>query len=159
MQNRYEKLAADLRQAVQIARTVDLDEDGGTCNFDSLELSLPRWPETKVKAAVKAVGLSLVTAGACLAKAPWSGGQTCSAVCLATEGVTMVQYRHHTMEAIVMPDIQYLPLAEWCRRNSKDTSAGRHLIARGKLPEAIKLGRDWLVPFGTPWPQDRRFKE
>lgn len=58
MQNRYEKLAADLRQTAQIALTVDLVEDGGTCNFDSLELSLPRWPAAKVKEAVNAAGLS-----------------------------------------------------------------------------------------------------
>lgn len=31
-------------------------------------------------------------------------------------------------------------------------------IARAKLPQAIKMGRDWLIPKDTPKPTDRRYK-
>lgn len=31
-------------------------------------------------------------------------------------------------------------------------------IARSKLPQAIKMGRDWLIPKDTPKPTDRRYK-
>jgi len=30
-------------------------------------------------------------------------------------------------------------------------------IARGKLPGAQKVGRDWLIPADTPRPADRRY--
>lgn len=32
-------------------------------------------------------------------------------------------------------------------------------IRRGKLPQAKKLGRDWMIPKDTPKPKDRRYVE
>lgn len=58
-----------------------------------------------------------------------------------------------------MPDINYMALTDWARRQGHTDAAARVLIARGKLPEAVKIGRNWLIPIGTPWPQDRRFKD
>lgn len=34
----------------------------------------------------------------------------------------------------------------------------RMWILRGKLPEAQKFGRDWLIPIDTPKPKDKRYK-
>lgn len=53
---KYAKLRADLEAA--IAETADLEqtEDGGTCNFDSPALFLPRWNGEKVKQAAKEAG-------------------------------------------------------------------------------------------------------
>ncbi len=35
----------------------------------------------------------------------------------------------------------------------------RMWIKRGKLPEAEKIGRDWIIPSDTPRPDDRRYVE
>lgn len=40
-----------------------------------------------------------------------------------------------------------------------DTRTVRAWIARGKLPQAQKFGRDWMIPNGTPRPEDRRYVE
>lgn len=55
---RYAKLRDDLKKALEAGRAVeDADpEDGGTCNFDSAALSLPRWNADKVKQAAKEAG-------------------------------------------------------------------------------------------------------
>lgn len=54
---RYAKLAADLKAAYEYGKEHMGTDDGGTCNFDSPTLYLPRWNKEKVKAAVKAAGL------------------------------------------------------------------------------------------------------
>lgn len=36
-------------------------------------------------------------------------------------------------------------------------SAVHRWIQRGKLPEAVKIGRDWQIPDETPKPPDRRY--
>ena len=38
-------------------------------------------------------------------------------------------------------------------------AAIRTKIARHQLPGAVKIGPQWFVPKGTPWPSDRRFKK
>lgn len=55
--DKYEKLTEDLRVAVNETKHLEETEDGGTCNFDSPSLALPRWRSDKVEAAVHAAGL------------------------------------------------------------------------------------------------------
>lgn len=55
---RYAKLATDLKAAYEYGKAHMGTDDGGTCNFDSPTLYLPRWNKEKVKAAVKAAGLN-----------------------------------------------------------------------------------------------------
>lgn len=54
---RYEMLTLDLIRAANSAKPFADTEDGGTCNFDSMTLSLPRWKREKVKDAVSRAGL------------------------------------------------------------------------------------------------------
>ncbi len=55
---RYAKLRDDLKKALDAGRAAEdaNPEDGGTCNFDSAALSLPRWTAEKVKQAAKEAG-------------------------------------------------------------------------------------------------------
>lgn len=57
---RYAKLRDDLKKALEVGRAAEdaNPEDGGTCNFDSAALSLPRWTAEKVKQAAKEAGTS-----------------------------------------------------------------------------------------------------
>lgn len=55
---RYAKLAKDLKAAHEYGLTHMGTDDGGSCNFDSPTLYLPRWNKEKVEAAVKKAGLS-----------------------------------------------------------------------------------------------------
>lgn len=56
---KYAKLADDLRKAAAagISAGKCLGNDGGTCNFDSPEILLPRWRESLVMEAAKAAGV------------------------------------------------------------------------------------------------------
>lgn len=54
---KYAKLRDDLIIAVEAGKKADHGEDGGTCNFDSPSLLLPRWQEKKVKQAAKEAGI------------------------------------------------------------------------------------------------------
>jgi uncharacterized protein YcgL (UPF0745 family) len=54
---KYLQFAEDLKVAAEFARHVDLDNDGGTSNFDALELTLSQWGESKVIAAAESAGL------------------------------------------------------------------------------------------------------
>ncbi len=58
LSGRYAKLRDDLRAALAAGRAAeDADpEDGGTCNFDSAAVCLPRWPLSKVRQAAKEAG-------------------------------------------------------------------------------------------------------
>ena len=55
---KYLKLAADLAEvhARALAETADVD-DGGTCNFDSPTLMLPRWVKAYVREAARIAGV------------------------------------------------------------------------------------------------------
>lgn len=55
--DKYTQLTEDLKRAREAAAPLGTTEDGGTCNFDALELELPRWNEVKTQAAIKAAGL------------------------------------------------------------------------------------------------------
>lgn len=51
-----------------------------------------------------------------------------------------------------------MSLTEWAAETGHSDTSARSIIRRGKLPAAQKIGRDWLVPAGTTWPTDKRFK-
>lgn len=55
--NKYSKLEQDLRTAFTAGLKASAAvSDGGTCNFDSAKVYLPRWSESKVESAAKAAG-------------------------------------------------------------------------------------------------------
>lgn len=55
---KYAKLRDDLILALTVGSAVEEanPEDGGTCNFDSLEIHLPRWKGDLIKQAAKEAG-------------------------------------------------------------------------------------------------------
>ena len=55
---KYKKLAEDLCKAIAFGAAHAGTDDGGTCNFDSPAVALPRWNEKLVNAAAKAAGTS-----------------------------------------------------------------------------------------------------
>ena len=57
---KYAKLRDDLRRALAAGRAAEKanPEDGGTCNFDSAAIRLPRWNAAKVEQAAKEAGTS-----------------------------------------------------------------------------------------------------
>lgn len=57
LSGKYAKLAKDLKAAHEYGLAHMGADDGGTCNFDSPTLCLPRWNKEKVEAAVKEAGL------------------------------------------------------------------------------------------------------
>lgn len=57
LKGRYAKLAADLKAAYEYGKSHMGDDDGGTCNFDSPTLHLPRWNADSVKEAARFAGL------------------------------------------------------------------------------------------------------
>lgn len=57
MPERYKKLAESLKAAVEAAKAVAGGEDGGTCNFDSMMLDLPKWNQTLIELSAKEAGI------------------------------------------------------------------------------------------------------
>ncbi len=56
--DKYKKLTEDLRIAAFNATVrAAHEDDGGTCNFDSLAISLPRWKEELVLSAAEQAGV------------------------------------------------------------------------------------------------------
>lgn len=58
MPDKYTRLTDDLRAASSAALLSADHDDGGTCNFDSLMLSLPRWNHQKIEDAIENAGLT-----------------------------------------------------------------------------------------------------
>lgn len=48
-----------------------------------------------------------------------------------------------------------IPIAEYAARIGRHPDTVRQKCLRGTLPGAVKIGRDWLIPPETPYP-DRR---
>ena len=48
-----------------------------------------------------------------------------------------------------------LTLAEYAARIGRAEPSVRQKCQRGTLPGAQKIGRDWLIPEGTPYPDSR----
>ena len=49
----------------------------------------------------------------------------------------------------------YLSVSEYAALTGKDGGNIRRLISSGRLP-AIKVGNQWCIEEGTPYPEDRR---
>jgi hypothetical protein len=58
---KYQVLTGMLINAREKAAAVLETEDGGTANFDALEIKLPRWREDYVKEAAERAGFSVFT--------------------------------------------------------------------------------------------------
>jgi hypothetical protein len=54
-------------------------------------------------------------------------------------------------------DTNLIPLKEYAERVGRDPATVRQKILRRMLPGAVKLGRDWLIPEGTPY-EDKRIR-
>lgn len=67
---KYERLTEALRRAITAAElaVAENPEDGGTCNFDSPALLLPRWNEKRVEEAAKKAGRGCFKWDCCGAK-------------------------------------------------------------------------------------------
>ena len=48
-----------------------------------------------------------------------------------------------------------IPIKIYAAQHGVDPANIRQKIARGCLPEAVKLGRDWFIPAGTPYTDAR----
>ena len=57
MSKKSDMLAEALIKAVKEGEKFIHEEDGGTCNFDSPKIYLPRWRQTEVEAACEKAGL------------------------------------------------------------------------------------------------------
>jgi predicted site-specific integrase-resolvase len=51
-----------------------------------------------------------------------------------------------------------ISLADWAERNNVQQITARQLIRRGRLPEAHKIGRNYVIEESTPYPADARVK-
>ena len=74
LKGKYAKLRDDIRKALilgEIAEAADYAKggDGGTCNFDSATLYLPRWKQALVEQAAKEAGTR------CWKWTGWGGGR------------------------------------------------------------------------------------
>lgn len=49
----------------------------------------------------------------------------------------------------------YIPIAEFAKQIGLTANAVRRKCMRGMLPGAIKMGRDWFVPKGAEYPDNR----
>ena len=54
-----------------------------------------------------------------------------------------------------MTDLNLIPLTEYAARIGKAPRSVRQKCQAGKVPGAVKIGRDWLIPAGTPYPDAR----
>lgn len=54
---KYKVLADCLKKAVEAARAAANCDDGGTCNFDSMMLYLPRWDQKAIQEAARLAGI------------------------------------------------------------------------------------------------------
>lgn len=54
-----------------------------------------------------------------------------------------------------MSETYLIPIAEYAARIGRDPATVRQKCLRGTLPGAVKIGRDWLIPPDTPYPDKR----
>lgn len=52
---------------------------------------------------------------------------------------------------------ELLSVKEFCDRHGKDRGNALRLIQAGRIP-AVRVGNQWCIPEGTPWPADARVK-
>ena len=48
-----------------------------------------------------------------------------------------------------------ISLPEYAARNGKDPSSARRMAMRGSFQTAQKIGRNWVIEDGEPWPDHR----
>jgi len=51
-----------------------------------------------------------------------------------------------------------ISLTQWAADNGYTDAAARNLIKRKKLPQAQKIGRNWIIDDAAKWPTDNRYK-
>lgn len=56
LSGKYAKLRDDLKTALAATAYLEQTEDGGTCNFDSPAMKLPRWNSKKIEQAAEEAG-------------------------------------------------------------------------------------------------------
>lgn len=52
----------------------------------------------------------------------------------------------------------FISLTEFCQRYGKDPGNTRRLLAQGRIPGAVKVGRQWILPADARPPEDQRVK-
>ena len=50
-----------------------------------------------------------------------------------------------------------IALTQWATNHDRTDAAARNIIKRGKLPQAYKIGRNWVIESDVPWPEDKRY--
>ena len=58
-----------------------------------------------------------------------------------------------------VPENGFIVISKAAKKWGVSEHTVRAWIARGKLPQAKKMGRDWLIPADIPRPPDRRYVE
>lgn len=53
-----------------------------------------------------------------------------------------------------MPDL--IPITQYAALHGVTTATMRQRISRGLHPDAVKFGRDWLIPRDSPFVDHRR---
>ena len=48
-----------------------------------------------------------------------------------------------------------ISLPEYAARHGKDSSSARRMAMRGSFQTAQKIGRNWVIEDGEPWPDHR----
>lgn len=51
-----------------------------------------------------------------------------------------------------------ISLSQWAANNGHTSTAANKLIQRDKLPQAQKIGRNWVIESDILWPDDKRRK-
>lgn len=51
-----------------------------------------------------------------------------------------------------------ISLPQWAAKYGHTPEAANKLIHRSKLPQAIKIGRNWTIDDSVSWPEDKRYK-
>ena len=51
-----------------------------------------------------------------------------------------------------------ISLVEYATKLGKDPCNARRMAAAGRFITARKIGRNWVIEDGEPWPEDKRVK-
>lgn len=62
-------------------------------------------------------------------------------------------------ETLQSDSVKYLTISEYAKIVDKSPPRIRVLCSEGRFPGAIRKGKLWLIPEGTPFPDDKRFVE
>lgn len=56
-------------------------------------------------------------------------------------------------------DVEYISIEQYASEVERNDSRIRVLCREGRFPGAKKIGNRWVIPKGTPFPSDNRYKE